>query len=440
MIIIHNSALAIDRFIANSENEQTSNELADVVHGVVAGTESADILMTILMVFLIRFDDKRIDQMADMTDNAEAFFVRKPDVPRADDDNTDDCDHENTVNQLVDVMCSRMRTFTGQNTIMSCLRILRFCGVSQVELYRVLMTAAERDYSEVVRYITEQESFKDDTIADYGEDTLENPHYIKRVSASHAAVIAGLTCSKDVLDHITDCGEAFTREKDPLVLKDIMGAVRYITRDTDDGTFDIATYNIIPTPYTADTNSIRYAEMAMTAIYNIAGYYGIDTKTFLLRNTDFFSYDNDYRNVRDGKIIVAHDNYAASDSAMLKAMCLERMNLPLNDLSSILKLSDPYKYVNVYARNAEPYSVIVLSDCNALPCNMMPVNRSAFGGIKMLDYIAFLKVLADAAKVRLCLVLDMPYSKFSKKIEEELSDYYLIKYNNDAELTFGGAI
>lgn len=143
MIIIHNSALAIDRFIANSENEQTSNELADVVHGVVAGTESADILMTILMVFLIRFDDKRIDQMADMTDNAEAFFVRKPDVPRADDDNTDDCDHENTVNQLVDVMCSRMRTFTGQNTIMSCLRILRFCGVSQVELYRVLMTAAE---------------------------------------------------------------------------------------------------------------------------------------------------------------------------------------------------------------------------------------------------------------------------------------------------------
>lgn len=51
MIIIHNSALAIDRFIANSENEQTSNELADVVHGVVAGTESADILMTILMVF-----------------------------------------------------------------------------------------------------------------------------------------------------------------------------------------------------------------------------------------------------------------------------------------------------------------------------------------------------------------------------------------------------
>ncbi len=180
--------------------------------------------------------------------------------------------------------------------------------------------------------------------------------------------------------------------------------------------------------------------MAMTAIYNIAGYYGIDTKTFLLRNTDFFSYDNDYRNVRDGKIIVAHDNYAASDSAMLKAMCLERMNLPLNDLSSILKLSDPYKYVNVYARNAEPYSVIVLSDCNALPCNIMPVNRSAFGGIKMLDYIAFLKVLADAAKVRLCLVLDMPYSQFSKKIEEELSDYYLIKYNNDAELTFGGAI
>ena len=54
MIIIHNSALAIDRFIANSENEQTSNELADVVHGVVAGTESADILMTILMVFLIK--------------------------------------------------------------------------------------------------------------------------------------------------------------------------------------------------------------------------------------------------------------------------------------------------------------------------------------------------------------------------------------------------
>lgn len=438
MIIIHNSALAIDRFIANSENEQTSNELADVVHGVVAGTESADILMTILMVFLIRFDDKRIDQMADMTDNAEAFFVRKPDVPRADDDDTDDCDHENTVNQLVDVICSHMRTFTGPNTIMSCLRILRFCGVSQVELYRVLMTAAERDYSEVVRYITEQESFKDDTIADYGEDTLENPHYIKRVSASHVAVIAGLTCSKDVLDHITDCGEAFTREKDPLVLKDIMGAVRYITRDTDDGTFDIATYNIIPTPYTADANSIRYAEMAMTAIYNIAGYYGIDMETFLLRNTDFFSYDNDYRNVRDGKIIVAHDNYAASDRAMLKAMCLERMNLPLNDLSSILKLSDPYKYVNVYARNAEPYSVIVLSDWNALPCNMMPVN--SLGGIKMLDYIAFLKVLADAAKVRLCLVLDMPYSQFSEKIEEELSDYYLIKYNNDAELTFGGAI
>ena len=47
------------------------------------------------------------------------------------------------------------------------------------------MTAAERDYSEVVRYITEQESFKADTTADYGEDTLENPHYIKRVSASH---------------------------------------------------------------------------------------------------------------------------------------------------------------------------------------------------------------------------------------------------------------
>jgi hypothetical protein len=52
MIIIHNSALAIERFIANSENEQTSNELADVVHGVVAGTESADILMLILMIFL----------------------------------------------------------------------------------------------------------------------------------------------------------------------------------------------------------------------------------------------------------------------------------------------------------------------------------------------------------------------------------------------------
>lgn len=69
---------------------------------------------------------------------------------------------------------------------------------------------------------------------------------------------------------------------------------------------------------------------------------------------------------------------------------------------------------------------------------MMPVN--SFGGIKMLDYIAFLKVLADAAKVRLCLVLDMPYSQFSEKIEEELSDYYLIKYNDDAELTFGGAI
>lgn len=50
------------------------------------------------------------------------------------------------------------------------------------------------------------------------------------------------------------------------------------------------------------------------------------------------------------------------------------------------------------------------------------------------------KVLADVAKVRLCLVLDMPYSQFSEKIEEELSDYYLIKYNNDAELTFGGAI
>jgi hypothetical protein len=49
-------------------------------------------------------------------------------------------------------------------------------------------------------------------------------------------------------------------------------------------------------------------------------------------------------------------------------------------------------------------------------------------------------VLADAAKVRLCLVLDMPYSQFSEKIEEELSDYYLIKYNDDAELTFGGAI
>ena len=178
--------------------------------------------------------------------------------------------------------------------------------------------------------------------------------------------------------------------------------------------------------------------MAMTAIYNIAGYYGIDMETFLLRNTDFFSYDNDYRNVRDGKIIVAHDNYAASDSAMLKAMCLERMNLPLNDLSSILKLSDPYKYVNVYARNAEPYSVIVLSDWTALPCNMMPVN--SLGGIKMLDYIAFLKLLADAAKVRLCLVLDMPYSEVSEKIEEELSDYYLIKYNDDAELTFGGAI
>lgn len=45
MIIIHNSALAIERYIADSENEQTSNELADVVHGVVAGTESADILM-----------------------------------------------------------------------------------------------------------------------------------------------------------------------------------------------------------------------------------------------------------------------------------------------------------------------------------------------------------------------------------------------------------
>lgn len=140
---IHKSVLAIIRFIANLENEQTSNELANVVHGVVAGTESADILMLILMIFLIRYDDKRIDQMADMADNAEAFFVRKPDVPRADDDNTDGCEHENTVNQLVDVMCSRMRTFTGQNTIMSCLRILRFCGVSQVELYRVLMTAAE---------------------------------------------------------------------------------------------------------------------------------------------------------------------------------------------------------------------------------------------------------------------------------------------------------
>ena len=88
MIIIHNSALAIERYIADSENEQTSNELADVVHGVVAGTESADILMLILMIFLIRYDDKRIDQMADMTDNArEAFFVRKPDLPRADDDN-----------------------------------------------------------------------------------------------------------------------------------------------------------------------------------------------------------------------------------------------------------------------------------------------------------------------------------------------------------------
>ena len=47
---------------------------------------------------------------------------------------------------------------------------------------------------------------------------------------------------------------------------------------------------------------------------------------------------------------------------------------------------------------------------------------------------------ADAAKVRLCLVLDMPYSEVSEKIEEELSDYYLIKYNDDAELTFGGAI
>lgn len=75
------SALAKARFIANSENEQTSNELADVVHGVVAGTESADILMTILMVFLIRYDDKRIDQMAEMTDNAEKFYVRTPDVP-----------------------------------------------------------------------------------------------------------------------------------------------------------------------------------------------------------------------------------------------------------------------------------------------------------------------------------------------------------------------
>ena len=218
MNIIHNSRLAIIRYIANSENEQTSNELADVVHGVVAGTESADILMPILMAFLIRFDDKRIDQMAEMTDNAKEFYVRKPDVPRADDDNADDCDHENTVNQLVDVMCSSMRTFTGQDTIMSCLRILRFCGVSQVELYRVMMTAAEIGYSEVIRYITEQENFKDDTAADYGEDTLENPHYIKRVSASHAAVIAGLTCNKNVLDYITDGGEAFTREKDPLVL------------------------------------------------------------------------------------------------------------------------------------------------------------------------------------------------------------------------------
>ena len=61
------------------------------------------------------------------------------------------------------------------------------------------MTAAEIGYSEVIRYITEQESFKDDTTADYGEDTLENPHYIKRVSASHAAVIAGLTVARTCL-------------------------------------------------------------------------------------------------------------------------------------------------------------------------------------------------------------------------------------------------
>lgn len=440
MNIIHNSVSVKVNFIASFANEQSNNELANVVHGVVAGTSSADTLMTIMMAFLIRHDHERINQMADMTDNAERYFVRKPDIPRADDDHTDGCDHDNTVNQLIDIMCSRMRTYVDQNTIISCLRILRFCEVPQVYIYRVLMTAAEINYTEVVRYITEQENFKDNTIADDGEDTLENPYYIQRISASHAAVVTAITCNKEVLDYITDDGKAFTRENDPLVLKDIMGAIRYITRDTDDGTFDIATYNIIPAPDKTDANSIRYAEMAMTAIYNITGYYGIDTETFLLRNTDIFAYDNDYGNVRDENIIVLYDNYATVDRAMLKAMYLERMNLPVTDLSSILMLCDPYKYVNVFARNAEPYSVIVLSGAKVLPCNLASINRFAFGGIKMLDNITFLKVLADTAKVRLCLVLDMPHSEFSKKIEDELSDYYLIKYNEDAELTFGGVI
>lgn len=437
---IHNSVLAKANYIADFANEQTSNELANAVHDVVAGISSADTLMTIMMTFLIRYDSERIDQMADMTDNAERYFVRKPDVPRADNDHTDGCDHENTVNQLFDVMCSRMRTFTDQNTIISCLKILRYCDVPQVYLYHVLMTAATINYTDVVKYITEQENFKNNTIANDGEDTLENPYYIKRISASHAAAVAALTCNKEVLDYITDDGKAFTRENDPLVLKDIMGAMRHITRDTDDGTFNIATYNIMPAPYTTDANIKKYADMAMTAIYNITGYYGIDREKFLIRNTDIFTYDNDYGNVRDGNVIVTYDNYAAADRAMLKAMYLERTDLPVTDLTSILMLCDPYKYVNVFARNAEPYSVIILSGDKALHCDLPPINRFGFSGTKMLDCITFLKVLADAAKVRLCLILDTPHSKFSEKIEDELSDYYLIKYNEDAELTFGGAV
>lgn len=378
---------------------------------------------------------KNLKLIAECLDGSElsSVFDRTSD-PETDHELIEDLSTLEIISDVCDVIMNKIREHADNGLLISAVDAVVRLGISPEDMLGLFMTSVANDKQDIIRSIDNYMDFHSDPCNFKNSVMSLNEFQYKR--KSYGIVASALTGNAEMLDHFTHNGADLTADK-PFVIRQITEIIYYLDSYYNRSEYDREHYGISYfgnekllsdldnnrdcTRATLDKTEL-YTAMAITAIKNISRYYSIGMTRFIKSNTDIFSESHDPSST------ASVDRHSYRED-FLKAELLSETGIDIADLSSLLRLRDPYRYIKAYAQAARDLSTVIVPQY--MLCRTMQGDSREYGSCfdTTSGIIVFLRLLADITPVRLQVILDAERTPETLKAAEILSEYFIVNFS-----------
>lgn len=392
------------------------------------------------MAYLILYDiatgkTDNLKLIADCMDETELSGVfERTDDAKTDYELIEDLSILEIISDVCDVIMNKIREHDDNELLVSAVNAVLRLKITAEDMLGIIMTSAVNDNLEIIKCIDNYKDYHFES-CDFKNSLLSQNEFYYRIK-SYGIVASALAGNADILDYFTHDGADFTADK-PFVIKQITEIISYlntyyncfghkrehygISYFGNEELLSDLDYNCDST-YEALEETELCSAMAVTAIKNISNYYSIGTTHFIKFNTDIF--DETYNPLSETSA-----GGCSYREDLLKAELLCVNNINIVDLSSLLRLRNPYKYINAYAKAASNFGTIIIPQYMLYPTLVDNNCEYSNGFGKTNEIITFLRLLADITPVKLQVIFDTEPTPETLKKAEMLSGYFIVHFS-----------